>query len=168
MSALRKAKPYKRIVTRKGKAFCPCRHCDKGGWDAYMLQGDLWKMVLPPDVRPNYTAGFVCLRCALESIDRPLCREDITGGMEDTFPSLGDPMGADGFWFEIRFPKRDAKRKAHAIHLQDWPDGLEDPIGKIESEFGWLLDRLSLQANKVIVGVDYHDEKPFTIGSIAL
>lgn len=161
------AKPYKKYVTRKGKLLAPCRHCSKEGWDAYMLQGDLWKMVLPPDVDPSYSAGFVCLRCALESIDRPLCREDITGcmgGEEGDFPSLG----ADGFEFGIRFPKRGAKRKTHAIHLMPWNDPAIDAFEKLEGEYRWLLERLAMQAHKVIVREDYHDEKPVTIGSITL
>lgn len=161
---MKKPKPYKRIVTRKGETFCPCRHCDKGGWDAYMLQGDLWKMVLPPDVRPSYAAGFVCLRCALESIDRPLCREDITG-CSDGYPSLGE----DDSDIEIRFPKRDAKRKIHAIHITPWSDLIndDDPVAEIERRYGWLLDRLAIQANTVSVRAEYTDGV-HTVGIIKL
>jgi hypothetical protein len=166
---MKKAKPYKSMVMRKGKLHCPCRHCDKGGWDSYMLQGDLWRMVLPPDVLPGYSAGFICLRCALESIDRPLCREDITGSMGG-FPSLGVSMADDELEIDIRFPKRDSKRKIHAIHISHLPDSIADPIGKIESEYGWLLDRIATQANTVSVRVGgmWDDYRAVTIGIIGL
>jgi hypothetical protein len=167
-----KTKPYKKCVTRKGKTVCVCRHCDKNGWDAYMLQGDLWRMVLPPDVEPRYGVGFVCFRCALESIDRPLYREDITGGTEDDYPSLGDGSMGE-LEIGIRFPKRDAKRKTHAIHIMGWVAGFDDPVGEIISKYDWLLGRLALQASKVLVRQNYFGdkgdkEKSVTIGSIAL
>jgi hypothetical protein len=160
-------KPYKKFVKRKGKLFCPCRHCGQNGWDAYMLQGDLWKTVLPPDVPPGYGAGFVCLRCALESIDRPLYREDISG-CADGYPSLGDDGELE---IDIRLPKRDAKRKTHAIHIMWWSDEMADPVGEIISKYGWLLDRLALQTNRVSVRQNYMDgdvERVFPIGRIAL
>ena len=75
--------------------------------DSYMLQGDLWSAVLPPDVSPSYHAGFICLRCAIESIDRPLCREDITGCMTNPAQTISD----GDFEVELRLPKRSDQAK---------------------------------------------------------
>ena len=118
-----------------------------------------------PDVHPSYSAGFICLRCALESIDRPRYREDVTGCSGDDYPLLGGDE--DGIEIEIRLPKRDFKRKTHAIHLAEWPDDLGDPVGEIISEYGWLLERLAMQASKVLVRQNYADGA-VTIGSITL
>ena len=164
MSKPRKPKPYKSVVMRKGKMFCPCRHCDGGGWDSYMLQGDLWSAVLPPDVSPSYHAGFICLRCAIESIDRPLCREDITGCMTESGPTISD----GDFEVELRFPKRGAKRRIHAIHLSPWCEQVDDPVGKIMTKFGWLLDRLAIQAKTVIVRQGYCEGRAVTLEGIRL
>ena len=160
-----KAKPYKRAVTRNGRLFSPCRHCGESGFDAYMLQVDLWRMVLPPGVEPGYSAGFVCLRCALESIDRPLCREDITGCTDDQYPTLSR---AGELEIEIRLPKRGSRRKTHAIHLMAWGPEADDPVSEIVTQYDWLLDRLALQASGVIVRQNYMDGAPLTIGRITL
>jgi hypothetical protein len=150
---------------RKRKPICPCRHCGANGWDAYMLQGDLWKMVLPPDVPAGYSAGFVYLRCALESIDRPLYREDISGCLSDQFPLLDEGI-------EIRFPKRDWKRKTHVIYFLPWGPSFDDPVTEIIDKYGWLLDRLAMQASRLVIRESGMEEDgsltAFTVGTIAL
>jgi hypothetical protein len=127
----------------------------------YKLQGDLWSAVLPPDVMRGYSSGFICLRCALESIDRPLCREDITDGSAEAGPRVSD----GDFEFEIRFPKRDAKRRIHAIHLLPHCEDVDEPVGNIIAKFGWLLDRLAIQAKRVIVRQEYYEGRAVRINT---
>jgi hypothetical protein len=71
-----------------------------------------------------------------------------------------------GYEIEIRFPKRDSKRKIHAIHVQEWSDD-PDPVGRIVSEYGWLLDRLAMQARRVTVRMNY-GTKAVSVGGIVL
>jgi hypothetical protein len=79
------------------------------------------------------------------------------------------PCVSDGdFEFEIRFPKRDAKRRIHAIHLAPWCEVVDDPVGQIITKFGWLLDRLAIQAKSVIVRQGYCEGRAATIGNIGL
>ena len=162
MSKPRKPKPYKSVVMRKGK-FCPCRHCDGEGSGLLMLQGDLWSAVLPPDVSPSYHAGFICLRCAIESIDRPLCREDITGCMTESGPTISD----GDFEVKLRFPKRSqAKDTRHSPVAMVRTS--RRPVGKIMTKFGWLLDRLAIQAKTVIVRQGYCEGRAVTLEGIRL
>ena len=103
-------KPYKRFVTRKGKLFCPCRHCGKNGWDAYMLTRDLWKMVLPPEVGPeSYSAGIYLLALRHRK-HRPATLQRGHNRLQWR-TSLARRRQGDRFEFEICFHKRQKRSR---------------------------------------------------------
>lgn len=131
-----------------------CGHPNATTQGFYMLQGDLWEMIHPAG-RGDYFSGYICLPCALESIDRVLYLGDITGGVPDDLPWL--PERVPGLDCRLVLPQRPCRPQDYhpIVRLTEYDNYVDErhPMDILEDEYPWLLDRLALHAR--VIGIQY-------------